>query len=109
MDEEQKASLIGIFEGRASLHKISPFTWVGTAAMGGLRNRVVPPEFWSADVEEDGTTVAIVACPCGHEPRVPELKILACECERFYFHAVESLWALNGPAPPPPDASLPED
>lgn len=39
----------------------------------------VPGEFWQLEVDE-----AVVACPCGVEPRVRLDGVVACECGRLF-------------------------
>lgn len=109
MNAEQRAALDHLDEERRpALHRFSPFTLVGVAVTAGMPSRTVPTEFWATDID-DGETVAVVACPCGHEPRIPELKILKCECERFYFYGIGGVWSLNTPAGSQANASLPEE
>lgn len=58
----------------------------------------IPGEFWVADVEDDKTSVAVVACPCGEEPRVAENQSHQCPCGRFYLNASgESAYVTNTP------------
>jgi hypothetical protein len=59
--------------------------------------RRVPDEFFTLDVEEDGTEVAVVACPCGSEPRVPLARCTACSCERFYLALGKRVLVANSP------------
>lgn len=101
MIEQDKASaLTGRDEyGRSVAHKISPFTWIGVSVTAGIKARVVPSEFWAADVTDDGVEIAVVACPCGHSPQVPVLELVACDCQRFYFHGSAEVWSLNVPSP----------
>lgn len=109
MNAEQRAALDHLDEEhRPALHKISPFTWVGVALTAGMRSRTVPPEFWAKDVDEAGVEFVTIACPCGHEPRIPELQTVRCECERFYFYGINGVWSLNTPAGSPSNASSAE-
>lgn len=44
----------------------------------------VPDEMWSQDAEEDGTPVAVIACPCGEQHVAPFCRITATDCGRFF-------------------------
>lgn len=64
----------------------------------------VPPEFWSLDADA-GAPVAIVACPCRHEPVVRKLAspapcraIDSPECPRSFFFDGENVYAFNSPS-----------
>jgi hypothetical protein len=96
--EQESALTGGDDRAHSVLHGFSPFTWVGVALMSGMKCRMVPAEFWAQDVNEDGTVVAVVACPCREEPRVPELALVQCACQRCYFHGVKEVWSLNVPS-----------
>jgi hypothetical protein len=79
--------------------RLGGFTWLGVAMRAGVEHRVVPAEFWSQEVSDDGVaTVARVACPCGHEP-VVELAAhpVKCECSRWFFYNGTDVWSLCGP------------
>lgn len=90
--------------GESGLHRVSPFTWVGVAIGAGVKGRMVPSEFWSRDVADDGTGIVVIACPCGHEPHVPTLALRACECQRTYFNGEAEVWSLAVPSPSPPES-----
>jgi hypothetical protein len=93
-----RAALTHINErGDAVLRPISPFTWVQVAVGAGVRLRMVPGEFWSRDVTDDGEPLVVIACPCGHDPKVQSLEIQSCACERTYFNGVNKVWALATP------------
>jgi len=73
-------------------------------------DRRVPDSFFSEDVEDDGTAVRVIACPCGEEPRVPIARCLECSCGRFYLAVSTSVMVANGPlsrAPDSPDTEQP--
>lgn len=78
--------------------------------------RLVPGEYWSLDAVDTGETkidrvsgtnepvivsVALVACPCGHQPTVPALDHLTkcqddgCQCQRFFFFDGANVWCFN--------------
>jgi hypothetical protein len=59
--------------------------------------RQVPDSFFALDSEEDGTEVAVVACPCGSEPRVPLSRCVECDCERFYLAITGRVLVANSP------------
>lgn len=61
-------------------------------------SRTVPDDMWAEDVDEEFTveekptlirrrSVAVMACPCGAEPRIPLGNFVVCECDRAYLHA----------------------
>lgn len=62
----------------------------------------VPDSYISLDVEEDGTEVVVVACPCGFTPRVPIARVAECECERFYLATGNRVLVANSPEQPTP-------
>lgn len=97
---------------RRRLTRTSGFGWVRLFIECGLPYKVVPPEFWALDVSDDGeASVALVACPCGHQPSV-ELAAYPekCECERWFFFAGTEVLSFCGPtANPDPEPVEPED
>lgn len=72
-------------------------------------NRTVPPDFWALDVEQE-EPVAIVACPCGAEPHVPEGRMVTCpgasDCPRHYLFTGESVHVAGSPAGEPKTAPV---
>jgi hypothetical protein len=66
-------------------------------------DRRVPPEFWASDTDEDRAPVAVVACPCGEEPRPRVTQCVECECGRFYLATGNSVLVANSPRPLPED------
>lgn len=62
--------------------------------------RPIPENFWSEDVNEEGFTEAIIACPCGEEPSVEVGSVVECKCERFFFNAGVKVLVANSPIPP---------
>lgn len=59
--------------------------------------RRVPDSFFTLDAEEDGTQVAVVACPCGQAPRIPFARCVECTCERFYLALRDRVLVANSP------------
>ena len=57
----------------------------------------IPDGFWTLDVNEEGYSIAVVACPCGHTPQVEAgLVVVACEnCERGYTFTGTEVFVLN--------------
>lgn len=76
--------------GRRQMRRFSLLTWTVmpdslAARYFAFFDRDVPPEFWTEDVEEDGTPVAILACVCGETPKVPVYHTAACPgCDRVF-------------------------
>jgi hypothetical protein len=66
--------------------RISGYGWVQLFVSLGLTYRVVPDEFWNLDTNDDGISIARVACPCGHEPEVEVAAYpIKCKCPRWFF------------------------
>lgn len=63
--------------------------------------RRVPDSFTANEVEEDGTPVITVACPCGESPRVRLASIHECKCERFYLGLKSEVRVANSPVADP--------
>jgi hypothetical protein len=55
----------------------------------------VPPEFWAQQADDDGFTVADVACPCGEQPRVDACGMEVCACGRCFFFTGEDVTVIN--------------
>lgn len=53
---------------RRMLAQMSMMTVLRTWVALGMTLTAIPSEYWAQDVDDDGNTVAIVACPCGHTP-----------------------------------------
>lgn len=66
-------------------------------ACGGEAPITIPGSAWAVDVGEHGASVAVVACPCGVEPHVEIGCVGSCECERYYFFAVDKVLVFNSP------------
>lgn len=49
-------------------------------------DKEVPQQFWTLDSYAADEATAVVACPCGQEPLVPEAKCVECECGRFFLN-----------------------
>lgn len=70
--------------GRVHLHKISPMRFLWHLPPEAMT--VIPGEFWSTDVNAEGYTEAVIACPCHETPRVEAGRLAECTCGRiFYF------------------------
>lgn len=101
---------------------LSGIGWANYWAALGVTPKLVPPEFWALDVRDTGTIeindssgrdlpvivpVAVVACPCGHEPQATKLAMpVECRaqrpstCPRYFFFDGENVYAFNSPKPP---------
>jgi hypothetical protein len=74
--------------GKIQPRRFSALTMLRATGGGIIRqflNVRVPDEFWSRDADPAGP-IAIVACPCGEEPEVPENQTGECGCGRFYLY-----------------------
>lgn len=87
---------------------LSGIGWSGYLAELGIPLRPVPPEFWTLDADEAGEPVAVIACPCGHDPHTPKLHSpVECQarrpstCPRYFFFDGENVYAFNSPKPEP--------
>lgn len=49
----------------------------------GLKH--VPEEFVSADADDDGRPLAVIACPCGETPSVGLALSTTCNCRRVFI------------------------
>lgn len=76
-------------------HTLNPFLLLRLAVQQGMVVDTVPPEFWSQEVNDEGFTVADVACPCGESPRVEVLSMALCPCERTFFFSGEAVTVVN--------------
>lgn len=45
----------------------------------------VPGEFWSQDVNDDGFSCAVVACPCHESPAIEVGCLAPCSCGRYFY------------------------
>lgn len=57
----------------------------------------IPGEFWAMDVDDDGYSVARVACPCREEPCVEVGTIEICVCERTFLFTGTGVYVANSP------------
>lgn len=55
-------------------------------ALAEAFERSIPEQFWNLDTDEDGDTIAVIACPCGAEPSQSINRTVECECGRFYLN-----------------------
>jgi hypothetical protein len=69
-------------------------------AIPGLASQFkpIPDEFWSNDVNSEGYTAAVIACPCGEEPTVEVGSLAECQCERFFLNLGARVLVANSPA-----------
>jgi hypothetical protein len=69
--------------------------------------RSIPDDFFTLDVNEEGYTEAVIACPCGETPTVEIGRLVECACERFFLNMGVRVLVANSPVPPAaePDAS----
>lgn len=79
----------------------------------GIPLTPIPGEYWAQDVDENGATVAVVACPCGHTPAVKVGRARPCrapepcddedaqwaECPRGYAFTGRTVLVANAQAP----------
>lgn len=88
------------FADRNRPRRHGAFSLVETFVRGGCPCKVVPENFWTQDVDDQGHPVAVVACPCGEEPR-PGLGTYPaeCRCQRWFFYTGTAVFALNSPRP----------
>jgi hypothetical protein len=86
----------------------------------------IPDVAWTLDVNDEGYSEAVIACPCGHQPRVEVGTIETCDddyaravaeaddpdavddaafrCPRSYLFLGEATYVANSPHRPPPVA-----
>lgn len=69
----------------------------------------IPGEFWSQDVNDDGFSCAVVACPCGEGPQVEVGTVVPCDpswdpdsgveprCKRYFFFAGDRVVVFGSP------------
>jgi hypothetical protein len=87
------------YEGRPGQRPMRRFSalsalqaiWPGYAR---LFTGVVPEEFWTQEEEtSEGERVAVVACPCGAEPKVAQNRTAICpgECGRVFLLLGETI------------------
>lgn len=73
----------------------------------------IPGDFWVQDVNDEGDSVALISCPCGHTPEVTTGGLSECTCHRFFLSTGQRVLAANRPkqyADEPVDAAnLPDD
>jgi hypothetical protein len=63
--------------------------------------RRVPPEFWTIDDQ-----TAVISCPCGRSPEVPEYGFGHCGCGRFFIYDGRTVRARPPEPEPDPDERL---
>jgi hypothetical protein len=81
--------------GRKYLHKMPPTRFLSYLPPGAIH--VIPGEFWSEDVNDDGYAEAVIACPCHRTPRVEIGRLSECECGRFFYYVGSEVMVGNSP------------
>lgn len=73
--------------------------WMFRAVPGMIDqfSREVPDDFFTLDTLDDGTPVAVIACPCGETPMPVSGGMAECECERFYLNLGSRIKVANSP------------
>lgn len=66
----------------------------------------IPGEFWTQDLGDDGYTEAVIACPCGMQPRVEIGCMEICACERAFLYAGTAVLVANSPKAKRPQEPL---
>lgn len=72
--------------GQGPPRKFSAMSWL--RGLGGFAEQFakeVPGEFWAEDVANGEGRLAIISCQCGKEPKIPENRIIFCECDRAFL------------------------
>lgn len=82
-------------EGQIIPHRFSIFSWLKAVpavvepfllSKGATE---VPDEFWSLDELDDGSSVAVISCPCGESPIVEHGRFHPCpgdDCPRIFLN-----------------------
>lgn len=96
--------------GRALPRPLGAVGIIGMALSCGMPPPVeIPGEFWSQDVNGDGFSCAVVACPCGQEPTVEVGTLVPCDpswdpdsgveprCKRYFFFAGDRVVVFGSP------------
>lgn len=84
--------------GRQQPRPIGSFGLLKVAIGAGLPAPIkIPAGAWSQDVNDEGYTEAVVACPCGEVPHVEVGCLKGCDCERFYWFALDEVMVFNSP------------
>lgn len=82
---------------RQHLHLFNPLKLLEPAALQGVPVDIIPGEYWTLDLDGDGFSVAVVACPCGQTPNVTAGSFAMCRCERAYLFTGADVSVLNSP------------
>lgn len=89
--------------GRVNLHGFGLGTIIRNVILAaGIPFETIPGEYWTLDTNDDGFSVADVACPCRHTPRVLVGSLDTCECDRAYAFTGTDVYVFN-----PAKVSLP--
>jgi hypothetical protein len=81
--------------GRKQLHGFGLVAIMKVIAGAGVPFEAIPGEFWTPDSDDDGFSLAVIACPCGHTPRVYAGSLIECECVRGYAFTGTEIYVLN--------------
>lgn len=57
----------------------------------------IPSEFWALDVNDEGYSEAVVACPCGNTPHIEVGTMEQCSCPRIFFFGGPAVFVANSP------------
>jgi hypothetical protein len=56
----------------------------------GFFDKMVPPEFWAEEIDDDATPEIVISCVCGQQPVLKfgmrAFSLAACECGRVFMH-----------------------
>lgn len=83
--------------GRPVPHRIGMLTWFHAIPGLAAQFTAIPEEYWAQDANDEGFTVAVVACPCGREPAPEAGQLVECGCHRFYLYTGRTVMVANGP------------
>lgn len=81
--------------GQGPLRRFTALSWTLALWPGFVLqfDKVVPEEFWTYAIRDDGENLASVACPCGAEPEVAQGCSAFCpgECGRVFLMVGEEI------------------
>lgn len=81
--------------GMVHFHRFNAITMFrAVPSMINVFNTIVPEDFWTRD-EESGELIAVVACPCGEEPKVGVAQTAECACGRFFLGMGDEVRVFN--------------
>lgn len=92
--------------GRKQPHILGSFGVLKVAMQAGMPAPItVPSTKWQQGLNEDGFSQAEVMCPCGGCPKPEVGCVVGCECERYYYFAVDRVLVFNSPRAQPRTAA----